>query len=201
MADDARRYFAAAETFLRTLEPRLIAVGGLSGSGKTTLAAAVAPHLGPPPGAVHLRSDIERKALAGVSEMERLPQSTYTQHASDAVYSSLRRKAKLALGAGYSVIVDAVHSRPIERDDIAALAKESGIPFVGLWLDAPAAVLEERVRKRVGDASDATEEVVRRQAKYDLGPMRWHRLDSEGELAEGVAEAIRIVQDDAMRGE
>ena len=195
MAEHARRYFAAAEAFLKTREPRLVAVGGLSGSGKTTLATAIAPHIGSSPGAIHLRSDVERKLLAGVGEMERLPEDTYTQAASDAVYSALRRKAKLALLAGYSTIVDAVHARPTERDGIAATAAEAGVSFTGLWLDAPTAILVERVRARAVDASDATEGVVRKQAKYDLGLVRWHRLNTTGELGERIVEAMRIVHE------
>ncbi len=65
-AAEARQYFEAAEYFLEPQAPRVVAIGGLSGTGKTTLAAAIAPHLGRPPGAIHLRSDIERKLLAGV---------------------------------------------------------------------------------------------------------------------------------------
>ena len=141
----------------------------------------------------HVVAD-ERKVLARVREMERLPQSSYTETSSDAVYSSLRRKAKLALAAGCSTIVDAVHARPAERDSIVALAKEAGVSFVGLWLDAPTAVLVERVRTRVGDASDATEDVVRKQVKYDLGLVRWHRLDTTGELSKRIVEAVRFVQ-------
>ena len=51
MAQEARRYFAAAEAFVQPTEPCLIAIGGLSGTGKTTLAAAIASRLGCPPGA------------------------------------------------------------------------------------------------------------------------------------------------------
>ena len=66
MAQEARRYFAAAEAFVQPSDPCLVAIGGLSGTGKTTLAAAIGSRLGCPPGAIHLRSDIERKLLAGV---------------------------------------------------------------------------------------------------------------------------------------
>jgi aminoglycoside phosphotransferase family enzyme/predicted kinase len=195
MAQEAQRYFAAAKTFLEAQKPRLVAVGGLSGTGKTTLAAAIAPNLGRPPGAVHLRSDIERKVLAGVGEMDRLPEAAYTEAASGAVYSSLRKKAKRVLRAGYSVIVDAVHAGPAEREGIGRTAAEAGASFVGLWLDAPISELVERVRARAGDASDATEEVVRKQAAYDLGPVRWHRLDTAGELTDRIAAAMRLVRD------
>src|SRR5262249_28803558 len=66
--DSAVRYFEAARGFLAPAPARLVAIGGLSGTGKTTLAALLAGAIGRPPGAVHLRSDIERKRLIGVPE-------------------------------------------------------------------------------------------------------------------------------------
>ncbi len=64
----ARRYFDSAARFLAYVPPRLVAVGGLSGAGKSALAAALAPQLGRAPGALLLRSDVERKAMFGVDE-------------------------------------------------------------------------------------------------------------------------------------
>ncbi|MEM8689758.1 MAG: phosphotransferase, partial [Pseudomonadota bacterium] len=57
--------------FLTPHQPRLVAVGGLSGTGKSTLAAELAVHVGAIPGAIHIRSDLERKLLLGVGETER----------------------------------------------------------------------------------------------------------------------------------
>ena len=190
MEEEARQYFAAAESFLQMRRPTLIAIGGLSGSGKTTLAAAIAASIGLPPGAIHLRSDIERKRLAGIGETDSLPEATYTQAASETIYVSLRRKAKLVLETGYSVIVDAVHARPDERDAIAIVAEEGGILFQGLWLDAPVSALMQRVRTRSGDASDATVSVVREQIKHELGPIDWHRLNTGGDIGEIVSRAL-----------
>ena len=65
---DARQYLALAQTLLAPQAPQLVAVGGPSGSGKTTLAARLAPTVGPAPGALVLRSDIERKRLLGVPD-------------------------------------------------------------------------------------------------------------------------------------
>ena len=50
----------------------LIAIGGLSGTGKSALARALAPDIGAAPGAVVLRSDVERKTLSGKDEHEKL---------------------------------------------------------------------------------------------------------------------------------
>ncbi len=191
-AADARRYFAAAERFIEPSAPRLVAVGGLSGSGKTTVSARIAPLIGKPPGAVHLRSDIERKVLAGVGETERLPPDAYTQEASDAVYAALRRKAEGALAAGYGVIVDAVHARPAERQAVEAVAAAAKAPFTGLWLDAPVETLVDRVGVRKDDASDATGSVVRDQARLDLGDIGWTRIDASGDAAAEALEALGL---------
>ncbi|WP_075217652.1 AAA family ATPase [Mongoliimonas terrestris] len=179
-AAEARTYFALAETVLADTPPVLVAVGGLSGSGKSTVSAALAPRLGKAPGAVHLRSDVIRKTLAGVAETAPLPPESYTKAASDAVYTALRDRAGRVLAAGASVVVDAVHARPEERDAIAAVAAAHSARFRGVWLDAPVETRMARVDTRVGDASDANAEVARKQTDYDLGPMTWLSLDATG---------------------
>lgn len=174
----SRRYFAFARQFLTGDKPTLVAVGGLSGSGKTTISALLAPECGRPPGAVHLRSDIERKRLFGAADTDRLPPSTYTREVSDTIYAGLRHKAGRALRAGQSVVVDAVHSLPAEREAIEAVARENGAPFIGIWLDAPGSLLRDRVAARRGDASDADAAVVEFQMGQDTGPITWHRIDA-----------------------
>ncbi|HQS11021.1 MAG TPA: AAA family ATPase [Xanthobacteraceae bacterium] len=181
-------YFAQARAFLAPAKPLLLAIGGLSGTGKSTLAAALAPGMGRAPGAVILRSDIERKRMAGVGETETLPPHAYTPEATQAVYERMRLRAALALAAGQAVIADAVHARPQEREAIEAVAGTTSADFLGLWLDAPIGTLIARVEQRRGDASDATAEVVRRQADYDLGAMSWHRIEASAG-AEGKARA------------
>lgn len=180
--DHARDYFELAFRFLDKDSPRLIAVGGLSGSGKSTIARAIAPRIGTFPGAVIVRSDAERKRLFGVSPTARLPKDAYTPEISDLVYTLCRKRAALVLESGRSVIVDAVHSRPDERGAIAAVARDRGVSFAGLWFDAPAEALQERVAHRVGDVSDATADVVRDQLAYDLGVMEFDRIDASGSV-------------------
>jgi aminoglycoside phosphotransferase family enzyme/predicted kinase len=175
---DALRYFASAREFLVRQAPVLIAIGGLSGSGKTALAARMAHRIGRAPGAVHLRSDIERKRLMGVGEHDRLGADGYREEVTSHVYGALREQAGMALAAGQSVIVDAVHARPAERDQIGAVAKAAGVRFLGLWLDAPLDRLLDRVAARTHDASDATGEIVRRQMQWSTGEIGWRRLDA-----------------------
>lgn len=190
------RQFRTALDFLRPAPLRLVAVGGLSGTGKSTLSAALAPHLGRAPGAVVLRSDITRKALAGVAETERLPPQAYGPGTSETVYEVIRRRAGLALAAGHSAILDAVHARAQEREAAQAVAGQAQADFTGLWLEAPVDDLVERVEARRHDASDATADVVRTQATYETGPLDWHRLDSTGEKGALTENALRLVSGD-----
>ncbi len=191
--DEAGVYFQAARAYLAPAPPRLVAVGGLSGSGKTSLARALAPDLGAPPGALHLRSDVLRKTLAGVGEGNRLPPESYTPAASDAVYAALAHRARAGLDAGRAVIVDAVYAKPAERAAIEAVARDLGLPFHGLWLDCPEPVMAERIAARSGDASDATAEVLRQQLGYQLGEISWNRIEASSALAATAAAAERIL--------
>lgn len=193
---EAQAYFAFAGDALRQVAPRLIAVGGLSGTGKSTLAAGIAPLIGPAPGAVHLRSDVERKRLLDAPEFEKLSSAAYDKVTTDKVYQRLRERAGMILRAGHGVVVDAVHQRPEEREALEKLAKAYGVGFAGLWLEAPVEQLTARVEARRGDASDADARIVRQQAERDLGPLNWERIDSSGEPAAVLARA-RAVLDDA----
>jgi aminoglycoside phosphotransferase family enzyme/predicted kinase len=178
--DRAARYLTTAGRCIARSPPRLLAVGGLSGTGKSTLAARLAPLLGAAPGAVHLRSDVERKRLFAVADEVRLPSEAYTPETTARVYGVLLAKARRVLAAGGSAVVDAVHARPEERAAVAALAREAGVAFDGFWLEAPPALLAARVGARKGDASDADAAVVARQLGYEIGPMDWQRLDASG---------------------
>ncbi|WP_159600496.1 AAA family ATPase [Starkeya nomas] len=199
-AREAQDYLAFAEEALRPRPVRLVAIGGLSGSGKSTLAARLAPHVGPVPGAVHLRSDVERKRLHGTPELERLPSDAYSMEATDRVYATLRARAEAILAAGHGVVVDAVHQRPDEREAIAEVAYECGVDFLGLWLEAPVPALAQRVDARRGDASDATADVVHWQAGRDVGPLDWVRLDTSGAREEALARAAALLEGDFPEG-
>ncbi len=183
LVDLALAYAEFARALLTHGDNRLYAVGGLSGTGKTTIAKLLAPHLGAGAGAVHLRTDIIRKRLAGVADAERLPSEAYTQSASDRVYAEMGRLAGIALDAGQTVICDAVFAKPEERDAIEAVATSKAKPFSGIWLAAPENVLETRVKQRseIGtDASDANVDVVRQQLSYELGDLDWPVVEATG---------------------
>jgi len=171
----ARAYQKAALAFLQPAPPRLVAIGGLSGSGKTTLALKLAPEIGRTPGAVVVRTDVERKRQAGIALEERMPAGSYSPEASARTYAACLARAERMLRAGHSVVLDAVFARPEERAAAEALARKVGVPFRGIWLDVPKDVAQQRVTDRKGDASDATAIVVERQFAYDLGHIDWER--------------------------
>jgi uncharacterized protein len=175
---EAQAYLEAAQRFLDPVPARLVAIAGLSGTGKSTLAAAVAPSLGLAPGALHARSDIERKRLAGVDATQQLPAEDYRRGVSARVYNRLRLLAEVGLQASRCVILDATYRDARERAEVKRLAARLDVGFVGLWLEAPTEILTERVATRQGDASDATAAVVAAQAEQDVGRITWHRLDA-----------------------
>jgi aminoglycoside phosphotransferase family enzyme/predicted kinase len=201
-ADDDRAracvYLSAARRYLAASANRLIAIGGVSGTGKSTLAANLAARIAPPPGAVHLRSDLERKALFAAAETERLAPDTYTPAAADRVYVVLRSKARLVLGAGHSVIIDAVCATPAHRHALEAVAGAAGVAFSGLWLTADRATLAERLSARHGDASDATVSTLDRQLASDIGELSpgWTRLEANGSAAETLQRGLAALHAD-----
>ncbi|HEY1304607.1 MAG TPA: AAA family ATPase [Vicinamibacterales bacterium] len=195
LREHARTYLTLAERLLRSSPPVLVAVGGLSGSGKSTLAFALAPAVGTVPGALVFRSDSVRKQLCGVSELEQLGPEGYTPGVSARVYATLGDRARLTITSGHAAIVDAVYARPEEREAIESIAADAGIPFVGLWLDAPEKTLIERVEHRRMDPSDADAAVIRRQHSQEIGAMRWNRVDAGRPVDDVLRDALRFVSD------
>lgn len=194
IADAARAYWAFAARALHPPKPKFIAIGGLSGTGKTRLAFALAPHIEPMPGAVIVRTDVERKAMFGVGETEKLPASAYTPAVTARVYAALADKAGRILGAGHSVIVDAVFAQQSEREAMAALAQSARVQSThlrlqGLFLTADLATRLDRVGGRSADASDAGPAVARAQENYDLGALDWRQIDASGTLEQTTARA------------
>ena len=177
-AEAARRYLAAGRDHLRASAARLIAVGGLSGSGKSTWARRHAPGLGGAPGAVILRSDEIRKRLWNGSPLERLGPQAYVAAANARVYEAMRSAARDCLAAGRSVIADAVFLDPAQRAAIETVAREAGVAFEGVWLEAPPQTLTDRLVARRGDASDADVGVLQRQRLLDPGEITWRRQAS-----------------------
>jgi aminoglycoside phosphotransferase family enzyme/predicted kinase len=163
---DCLRHLEWAAARLRPRRPALLLTCGLSGSGKTWLARRLAPALD----ALHLRSDVERKRLAGLSPLadsrSQSGEGIYTLEFNERTYARLRSCAEAALAGGENVVVDAAFLRRHERESFADLAARSDATFTILHSTAPAALLRQRVAERStrrDDASEAGLDVLARQ--------------------------------------
>jgi aminoglycoside phosphotransferase family enzyme/predicted kinase len=190
-ADRVGAYRTAALRYLKPPAPVVIAIGGLPGAGKSTIARALAPSLGASPGALVLRSDEIRKRQHDAPPEQRLPPTAYTELKSTAVFSELASLVEIAAKGGHAAIGDATFMDFAHRAVVEAAAAQAGVPFFGIWLSAPLAVLEQRIAARTGDASDATVEVLHAAAVNDPGPAGWHAVDaSDGPSAEQAVLAL-----------
>jgi hypothetical protein len=187
---DATALMDSALDYLAERTPHLIAIGGVSGTGKSTLAYGLAPSLGGCPGAVVIRSDVLRKQLMGVADTVRLPDTAYTAETTKQVYAAVAEVASATLASGFTAITDAVYGKEDERDAIAEVARRAKVRFDGLWLEGPQALLEQRLAARVGDASDATADVLRFQLDRITRPRSWVTIDA-GRSALGSLEQAR----------
>lgn len=155
--------------------------------------------------AIHDAFDAARRRLADLARRQRgavkthvIPEGRSAEaYASDMtarVYRAILDRAAVALGAGRSVIVDAVCARPSDRAAVEAVAESASVPFTGIWLDAPGEVLMARTEQRGPDASDADADVVRLQVAEDAGVIRWRRLDASSSPASVLAQARQLEQ-------
>jgi uncharacterized protein len=192
-AMEAERYLREALRYLRPPPPVLVAIGGLPGSGKSTLARALAPELGGAPGALVLRSDEIRKRIHGAAPEDRLPQAAYSKAASIAVFATLARLASETATGGHAVVADATFIDPRHRTMLDGAAQAAGVPFLGLWLEAPLPVLEARISGRQHDASDATVDVLHAAHRANPQAGDWVAVDA-GDAANALEQARAAVR-------
>jgi predicted kinase len=140
-----------------------------------------------------------RKRQFGAAEAVHLPQEAYSAEANHQVYQEMARTAATLLAAGQSVVADAVFGDPAESGAIRAAASGSGADFHGLWLEAPIDRLSDRVTGRIGDVSDATAEVMRRQIATFRRPDGWCAIDASGTPDAVAITARRLLGGPPMR--
>ncbi len=180
LAPEIACYASFAAEVLDAGQPQLVAIGGLSGAGKSSVARDTAAAVGAPPGALHIRTDVERKIMHGVRLTHRLPPEAYTPESREDVYQRVFRKAEVALGAGCSVIVDAVFPEEKHRAQVRDVALRTNAGFHGVWLSADEQILRARIEARGPDASDADAAIIERQLKTVTPPENWARIDASG---------------------
>jgi predicted kinase len=135
----------------------LILMCGLSGSGKSWLAERLVAALP----AVRIRSDVERKRLAGLAPDARsgsaLDAGLYAREQSDVVYAHLVACATALLLGGEAAIVDATFLTAARREAFGSAAVRMGKPCVIVHCVAAPDVLAARIEQRARSAQDASE--------------------------------------------
>nr|WP_250646451.1 bifunctional aminoglycoside phosphotransferase/ATP-binding protein [Pseudomonas oligotrophica] len=160
-----RGYANLAESYSAIPSRFLAITHGVSAVGKSHVALRLVEALG----AIRLRSDVERKRLLGeqpTAQCGELAAGIYSESASEATYARLHQLAQSGLRAGFSVVIDATYLRQSQRKAAAAIAEDTGVPFVILDCHAPDAVIELWLAQRQaegGDPSDADLDVIRAQ--------------------------------------
>jgi predicted kinase len=142
---------------MRRKRPALLLTCGYSGSGKTWLSKMLAIELR----ALHVRSDVERKRLAGLGAMDDSRSSPdggiYTPEYTRRTYKRLHDCAEDALRGSECIIVDAAFLRREEREQMLDLADRLDCRAAIVHCVAPDEVLRERVTSRSLAGTDASE--------------------------------------------
>jgi aminoglycoside phosphotransferase family enzyme/predicted kinase len=163
-----QKRLAAAQTWTAPDRPTLILMHGASGSGKSWLSGQLVPALP----AVRVRSDLERKRLAGIAPTTAagadVREGIYSPSFTHRTYSRLADCAENCLRAGLSIIVDAAFLDTTDRRVFRTLAARLNVPCAIVSCEADPITLAQRVTGRSHhgkDPSDATLSVLDAQLR------------------------------------
>lgn len=150
-----------AEELTKIAPLQLWITHGLSGCGKTTRSQSWLQEYG----MIRLRSDVERKRLAGLEPLARtgaeVGEGLYTLEFNRRTYMQLAQLAESLLNAGWPVLVDAAFLSRWERDLFRDLAPKCKASFRILDIHADHAALRERISRRAAAGNDASEADLR----------------------------------------
>jgi aminoglycoside phosphotransferase family enzyme/predicted kinase len=195
-AETARALHRLALSFLERARVRIVLVGGAPGSGKSTLAAALGDELG----MVVLRSDEVRRELVGVTDETSGSSDvggSYSDAMTRATYATLLERARLALGFGQSVILDASWTSEALRQAARELGAATASDLVELRCEVPEATAVRRIaaRRRLGgDPSEATATVARQMAAAADPWPEASTVDTSGPRRSGLSRALHLLR-------
>jgi hypothetical protein len=160
-----RAHLRLALRYVQPRRPRLLLMHGYSGSGKSWLGERLAVLLP----ALRVRSDVQRKRLAGLDALAAshsgVAAGLYAPGQSRRTYAQLERIVREVLRSGESVVVDAAFLQRDQRAAFLRLARELRVPCAIVDCVAEPSVLEARIRRRAGDASEADTAVLAYQQR------------------------------------
>ena len=185
-------YLATASAVVASADARLAVMHGLPGSGKSFTSQRLIEEVG----AIRVRSDVERKRLFGLGALQSshglMPGGIYTEDATVRTGARLHQVARIALGAGWPVVVDAAFLRRGERQQFAALAASLALPFSIFDCQAAMPLLRQRIeQRRLQQASGAAD-----ASEADVAVLE-HLIDADEPLDEA-ERAVAIVVDAAQ---
>lgn len=193
---DCRRYVDLAWRHAHAPRGALLLMHGLSGSGKSVVAAELVSRCR----GIRIRADVERKRLAGLAALARTAADyatgLYSEASTSATYARLLAAAGAVVAGGRIAIVDATFLEAAQRAPFVTLARTSGVPWAVIAVEAPAEVLQARIRERAAtgaDPSDATLAVLAaQQAKREplTGDALAHTVVVDGRI--GVTHAALV---------
>jgi uncharacterized protein len=157
----------AALSWATPRQPLLVLMHGASGSGKSWLSERLVPELH----AVRMRSDLERKRMAGVAAAQSasagVRSGIYSPQFSHRTYGRLADCAESCLRAGINVIVDATFLERNDRELFRAVASRLHVPRIIVSCQADPIALAARILDRQGraDPSDANLSILATQLR------------------------------------
>jgi predicted kinase len=177
----------------------LIIMHGASGSGKSWLSERLATAFG----AVRIRSDVERKRLAGMDPLsartDAAQKNLYAPAMNERTYARLEESARACVRGGLHIIVDAAFLESEERSRFERLAGREGAGFLIISCSADRATLSARIEERQAqgaDPSEATQAVLERQLE-SMRPLtdaeRSHTVLADTRADDVVGDALRAL--------
>ena len=145
-------------------KPFIIVVSGLPGTGKSYFCRRLVERLE----AVRVESDSLRKAL--------FPTPSYTAEENARLFPLIHRLIAQLLERGIPVVYDATNLAEHHREYLYSIAHRHGVRLILVRVEAPAAVVQERLARRASgasaeDASDADWKVYQRM-RHSVQPIR-----------------------------
>ncbi|MBK8970750.1 MAG: AAA family ATPase [Hahellaceae bacterium] len=195
LAAKAHGYLELGVGYTGAAKPFLCLTQGRSGSGKTT----VSSHLLQRVSAIRVRSDVERKRLAGLTPLAKSgsakDEGIYTAELTSLTYQRLLDLADALLDVGHSVIVDATFLKQAQRKPFLELASRRHIKTQIAACQVDEHVARQRLDERKKQGKDA--------AEADFAIMQAQKAAEEDfdSAEQGLATVIHTNQDDEMQAD
>ncbi len=159
---------ATAIHFMHARPGTLVIMHGVTASGKSWLSERLVSAIP----ALRIRSDLERKRLAGVAPLARrvfgVGEGAYDSAATRGTYARLLECAEAGLAGNCGVVVDASFLDPAHREMFRALALRRRCRYLIVSCVSDSAALESRLQTRASsglDPSEATLDVLEQQLR------------------------------------